>query len=65
MTASPPPDSSDVLGPSPWLYSPVAKPPLRVGLLLDGPVLPRFNARIIQDLQASNFVDLALVVYKK
>jgi hypothetical protein len=65
MTALPPPDNWDVLGPSPWLHSPAAKPPLRVGFLFDGPVLPRFNARIIQDLQASNFINLALVVYKK
>lgn len=65
MTAPSPPDNSDPIEPSPWLYSPEVKPRLRVGLLLDGPVLPRFNARIIRDLQASNFVDLALVVYKK
>jgi len=50
---------------SPWLRTSANKTPLRVGLLLDGPVLSRFSARIIADLQAANFVDLALLVYRK
>ncbi len=50
---------------SPWLRTSADKTPLRVGLLLDGPVLSRFSARIIADLQAANFVDLALLVYRK
>ena len=65
MTTSPPAEEPGVDSDSPWLYSPAVRPPLRVGLLLDGPVLPRFNARIIQNLRFSNFVNLALVVYKK
>ena len=64
MTSAPR-ETPDFASNSPWLYSHAPKPPLRVGLLLDGPVLPRFNARIIKDLQASNFVDLALLVYKR
>jgi hypothetical protein len=64
-TGAPPPEKPDVASNSPWRFSPATNPPLRVGILLDGPVLPRFNVRIIEDLQASNFVDLALLVYKK
>ncbi len=65
MTAAPRPESPSPASFSPWRHSPVAKPPLRVGVLLDGPILSRFSARIIEDLQASNFIDLALLVYKK
>ena len=65
MTAAPPPEQPDTASASPWLHSPALKPPLRVGILLDGPALPRFSARIIADLQASNFVELALLVFKK
>jgi hypothetical protein len=64
-TGGPPPEKPDVSRNSPWRLSPAAKPPLRVGLLLDSSVLPRFNVRIIEDLRSSNFVDLALLVYKK
>jgi hypothetical protein len=48
-----------------WLRSPALKPPLRVGLLLDDANLPRFSARIVEDLLACNFVKLELLVYKK
>src|SRR5580658_6742758 len=48
-----------------WLRSPAPKPPLRVGLLLDDATLPRFSARIVEDLLACNFVKLELLVYKK
>jgi len=40
-------------------------PPLRVGLLLDSPVLPAFSARIIQDIKESNFANIELLVYRK
>lgn len=64
-TGAPLPEKPDVASNSPWRFSPAAKALLRIGILLDGPVLPRFNVRIIEDLQASNFVELALLVYKK
>src|SRR5256714_14534341 len=48
-----------------WLHSPATKPPLRVGLLLNGTILASFCARIIEHLQASNFINLELVVCKK
>ncbi len=64
-TGGPPPKKPDVARNTPWRFSPATKPRLRVGLLLNGPVLPRFNVRIIEDLRASNFIDLALLVYKK
>jgi hypothetical protein len=38
-------------------------PPLRVGLLLDGPVLPRWAAEVVQHVHDSNFAHVALVVY--
>jgi len=40
-------------------------PPLRVGLLLDSPKLSAFFARILDDIQASNFARLELAVYRK
>ncbi|HKC70557.1 MAG TPA: hypothetical protein VKB60_02990, partial [Terriglobales bacterium] len=48
-----------------WLHSPAPNPPLRIGLLLDGPTLPRFNAEIIKHIQASNFANIELLVYRK
>ena len=59
------PEKPDLAWSSPWRLSSASKPALRVGLLLDGPNLPRFDVRIIEDLRASNFVDLALLVYRK
>jgi hypothetical protein len=50
---------------SPWLFSPAANPPLRIGILLDGPILPRVDARILTDLQSSNFTTLSLLVFRK
>lgn len=50
---------------SPWRYSPAHRPPLRIGLLLDDTRLSRFSARIIEDIQASNFARLELLVFKK
>jgi len=53
------------LGISPWQFSPADRPPIRVGVLLDSPKLSRFFARIIEDIQASNFAKLELLVYRK
>ncbi|PYX04984.1 MAG: hypothetical protein DMG88_22925 [Acidobacteria bacterium] len=50
---------------SPWRFSPAAHPALRVGLLLDGPHLSAFFARVIQDIRASNFANLELLVFRK
>ena len=50
---------------SPWHNSPATKAPLRIGFLLDGNNLPRFAARIIEDIQASNFAEISFLVYKK
>jgi hypothetical protein len=46
-----------------YLTSTASRPPLRVGLLLDGPACAAFEARIIDDIVKSNFARLALVVY--
>jgi hypothetical protein len=46
-------------------FSPPSRPPLRIGILLDGPVLSAFFARIIEDIQASNFAKIELLVYRK
>ncbi|PWU19029.1 MAG: hypothetical protein C5B48_14110 [Candidatus Rokuibacteriota bacterium] len=40
------------------------RPPLRVGLLLDGPECPRFVARIIEDIAESQVARLELIVYQ-
>src|SRR5262249_1137297 len=49
----------------PFRPSPVNHPPLRIGLLLDGPTLSRFFARIVEDVQASNFARIELLVFRK
>jgi hypothetical protein len=41
------------------------RPPLRVGLLLDGPRVSRFAAGIIQDIRQSDFARIAYLVYKE
>jgi len=41
------------------------RPPLRIGILLDSPKLSAFFARIIEDIQASNFARIELLVYRK
>ena len=45
--------------------SPAPNPPLRIGILLDSPKLSAFFARIIEDIQASNFAKIELLVYRK
>lgn len=43
--------------------SPVDKPKLRIGLLLDTPQVGAWALRIIEDILASNFAEFRLVVY--
>jgi len=50
---------------SPWRFSPAQRPPLRIGLLLDDTKLSRFEAHIIEDIQASNFARNELLVLRK
>ena len=50
---------------SPWRFSPAQRPPLRIGVLLDDTRLSRFQARIIEDIQASNFARIELLVFSK
>jgi hypothetical protein len=42
-----------------------ARPPLRIGILLDSPKVSAFFARVIEDIQASNFARIELLVYRK
>jgi hypothetical protein len=53
------------LGIAPWSFSPDGRPPLRIGLLLDSQKMALFCSKIIQDLKASNFAKLELLVYRK
>ena len=48
-----------------WRFSAADRPPLRIGLLLDSPKLARFFAQIVDDIQASNFAKIELLVYRK
>src|SRR5215469_408668 len=48
-----------------WRYSGADRPPLRIGLLLDGPELSNVCAAAIEDIQASNFAKIELAVYRK
>jgi len=48
-----------------WRYSGADRPPLRIGLLLDGPELSNVSAAAIEDIQASNFATIELAVYRK
>ena len=43
--------------------SPVQKPKLKIGLLLDSPEVLAWCARIIDDIRVSDFAELSLVVY--
>lgn len=48
-----------------YRISPSGNPPLRIGLLLDSKnELPAFCVRIIEDIQASNFAEIKLVVVR-
>ena len=48
-----------------WRFSAADRSPLRIGLLLDSPKLARFFTQIIDDIQASNFAKIELLVYRK
>lgn len=45
-----------------FLESHADRPPLRVGLLLDSLILPRSSAEVVEQIQASNFARLELLV---
>lgn len=49
----------------PFRISPADQPPLRIGILLDGPKLSTFFVQIIEDIQASNFARIELLIYRK
>ena len=48
-----------------WRRSSSSDPPLRIGLLLDGVKMSRFFATIIEDIQASNFAKIELLIFRK
>jgi hypothetical protein len=57
---------STVLSPrSFWRNSSSSNPPLRIGILLDSVKLSRFFATILEDIQASNFARIELLVFRK
>jgi hypothetical protein len=57
---------SAVLSPrSFWRISSSSNPPLRIGLLVDGVRMSRFFATIIEDIQASNFANIELLVFRR
>jgi hypothetical protein len=47
-----------------FLVSPSKRPPLRVGLLLDGLVLPRCFEQVIDHIQKSNFTKIELLMIR-
>src|SRR5687767_137169 len=48
-----------------YLQSKSSNPPLRIGLLMDGPKLIRGLAEVIEHINASNFATLEFVVFHK
>src|SRR5260370_13893520 len=46
-------------------FSPADRAPLRIGILLDSPKLSGFFAKIIEDIQDSNFAAINLLVFRK
>jgi hypothetical protein len=48
-----------------WRASPSLNPGLRIGLLLDSVKMSRFFATVIEDIRASNFADLELLIFRK
>jgi hypothetical protein len=50
---------------SQFRFSPAENPPLRIGLLLDDVHLSAVFARVVEDIQASNFAKLELLVFRK
>src|SRR6266581_3912432 len=49
----------------PFRFSPAERAPLRIGILLDSPKLSGFFAKIIGDIQESNFATINLLVFRK
>ena len=45
-----------------FLVSPSKRPPLRIGLLLDGLLLPRCFEQVIDHIQKSNFAKIELLM---
>lgn len=48
-----------------WRHSNAARPPLRIGLLLPGTSLPRFEAAIVRHIVRSNFARIELLIFNK
>jgi hypothetical protein len=46
-------------------FSPAARPPLRIGIMLDSSKPSGFFAQVIEDIQASNFAKIELLVYRR
>src|ERR1700693_5849388 len=46
-----------------YRHSESGSPPLRIGLLLDSPVLPRCFAEVVDHILQSNFAGLELLVF--
>ena len=67
MTTVKPPNATSVTRPTKDYFrvSNADRPPLRIGILLDSPKLSAFFARIIEDIQESNFARIELLVYRK
>jgi hypothetical protein len=67
MTTLRPPQATSVTRPTKVYFrvSNADRPPLRIGILLDSPKLSAFFARIIEDIQKSNFARIELLVYRK
>lgn len=60
--------ASPALAPFPLRDADTAHPPafnrpLRIGMMLDGPIVPRWVARVIQAIDRTPFLELALVVF--
>ena len=47
-----------------WRFSPANNPQLRVGVLLDGLQIPRFFCKVLEDIRASNFVHLEMLIFQ-
>jgi hypothetical protein len=48
-----------------YLHSDGTGPKLRIGVLLDGEVLPRHFAAVLEDVRASDFAELVLLVFNR
>jgi hypothetical protein len=64
-SAAPLGDSTGLSLRSFWRSSPSRNPALRVGLLLDSFKTSRFFATVIEDIRASNFANIELLICRK